>query len=883
MNKSLKKMMTLVIVIALVFTTVFSLVACKKDEQQGLDVHKHTWGEWETEYENDYECSKGTSHRTCSSCGEVQTKEIKPSHVKGEDGKCIYCGVEVYYTNNTFTAVSPSNWNELTYQDENDTQIFYNLISSFFEFDYKFDSEGNIVPGDFEVEYSAATKLEDVTAEYAEEMGYAAGATGYAWKITLRNDLKWNDGTGIKAEDFVYTMKEQLNPLFRNYRADSFYNSGTVIHNAQGYAKQGLVVDETVSNLFSGIEAAKAAGYTDIYLDMNAVNAAFAEWFGGTYAQVKGAGMLDQYFTMYDENGESLGQNFFAKYDLEAAADGQILVTDAMIADYGKCLDWDPAPDAEVAMLSVIKDYVYPEVDFEDVGIFVGDNEYELVLVLDKAIPLLKEDGSLSYMAAYQLSSLPLVKKDLYESCKQAPVAGSTLWTSNYNSSVATTASWGPYMLTSFQSGKEYVLEKNPYWYGYTANLYPGQYQTDKIVCETIGEWETAWLKFQKGEIDGISIDVSIASDYKGSDQAYFTPTDFVSSFQLQSSEEALKNRESAGINKTILTYTEFRKALSLGIDRAAYANACTTSSLAGFGLYNSMHYYDVENGGAYRETDAAKQVLCNVYGIDVSKYASLDDAVDAITGYDLAQARALIDQAYDKAIADGKMKAGDKVQLVWGTAVDSETTRRNYEFIKNAWTELMVGTKLEGKFELVFDAHFGDNWANDFRSGAYDVCAGGWTGAAWDPGYFLLAYLSPDYMYSAAWDTSAQQMTFTMPVEQEDGTVKDTELTMSLMDWYNCLNGIAGSAYDWSANAVDQETRLPLIAALEEQVLLAYYTLPMYNDYSASLMSFKADYISYEYNTFMGYGGIRYMQYNYTDSQWEEYVAENGGQLNYK
>lgn len=883
MNKSLKKMMTLVIVLALVFTTVFSLVACKKDEQQGLDVHKHTWGEWETEYENDYECSKGVSHRTCSSCGEVQTKEIKPSHVKGEDGKCIYCGVEVYYTNNTYTAVSPSNWNELTYQDENDRQIMSYIGSPFFEFDYKFDSEGNIVPGDFEVEYSAATKLEDVTAEYAEEMGYAAGATGYAWKITLRNDLKWNDGTGIKAEDFVYTMKEQLNPLFRNYRADSFYNSGTVIHNAQGYAKQGLVVDETVSNLFSGIAAAKEAGYTDLYLDMNAVNAAFGEWFGGTYAQAKAAGYLDGYFTMYDENGESLGQNFFAKYDLEAAADGQIPVTDAMIADYGKCKDWNPVPDEEVAMLSVIKDYVYPEVDFEDVGIFVGDNEYELVLVLDKAIPLLKADGSLSYMAAYQLASLPLVKKSLYESCKQAPVAGSTLWTSNYNSSVATTASWGPYMLTSFQAGKEYVLEKNPYWYGYTANLYPGQYQTDRIVCETVGEWETAWLKFQKGEIDGISIDVSIASDYKGSEQAYFTPTDFVSSFQLQSSEEALKNRESAGINKTILTYSDFRKALSLGIDRAAYANACTTSSLAGFGLYNSMHYYDVENGGAYRETDAAKQVLCNVYGIDVSKYASLDDAVDAITGYDLVQARALVDKAYDQAIKDGKIKAGDKVQLVWGTAVDNEVTRRNYEFVKNAWTELMVGTKLEGKFELVFDAHFGDNWANDFRSGAYDVCAGGWTGAAWDPGYFLLAYLSPDYMYSTAWDTSAQQMTFTMPVEQEDGTVKDTELTMSLMDWYNCLNGIAGSAYDWSANAVSQETRLPLIAALEEQVLLAYYTLPMYNDYSASLMSFKADYISYEYNTFMGYGGIRYMQYNYTDSQWAEYVSSQGGQLNYK
>lgn len=887
MNKPLKKMMTLLIIVAMVFTTVFSLVACKKDEQQGLDGHKHTWSEWTTEYDNSYKCSGGVSHRTCSICGTTQTKDVKPSHVKGDDGKCIYCGVVVYYTNSTYTAVSPSNWNELTYQDNNDTQIFYNLISSFFEFDYKFDEEGEIIPGAFEVEYSAATKLEDVTAQYADKYGYADGATGYAWKITLRNDLKWNDGTAIKAEDFVYTMKEQLNPLFRNYRADSFYNSGTVIHNAQGYAKQGLKVDETVSNLFSGIAEAKKAGYTDIYLDMNAVNAAFAEWFGGTYAQVKAAGMLDDYFTMYDDNGQSLGQNFFAKYDLEKVSDKveeqQILVTDEMIADYGKCKDWNPDPDVEVAMLSVIKNYVYPEVSFDDVGIFVGNNEYELVLCLDKAIPLLKEDGSLSYMAAYQLSSLPLVKKDLYEACKQAPVQGSTLWTSNYNSSVETTASWGPYMLTSFQSGKEYVLEKNPYWYGYTANLYEGQYQTDRIVCETIGEWETAWLKFQKGEIDGITIDVTIANDYKGSDQAYFTPTDFVSSFQLQSSEEALKNRESAGVNKTILTYTEFRKALSLGIDRAEFANSCTTSSLAGFGLYNSMHYYDVENGGAYRETDAAKQVLCNVYGIDVSKFASLDDAVDSITGYDLAQARELVNTAYDKAIADGKMKEGDKVVLVWGTAVDNESTRRTYEFVKNAWTNLMVGTKLEGKFELTFDASFGDNWANDFRSGAYDVCAGGWTGAAWDPGYFLLAYLSPDYMYSTAWDTSAQQMTFTMPVKQEDGTYKDTELTMSLMDWYNCLNGIAGSAYDWSANAVDQDTRLPLIAALEEQVLLAYYTLPMYNDYSASLISFKADYISYEYNTFMAYGGLRYMQYNYTDSQWAEFVSSQGGQLNYK
>ena len=45
---------------------------------------------------------------------------------------------------NTTTSVMPSNWNELTYADNNDTQILGYIGSSFFEYDYKF--ENNIVP-----------------------------------------------------------------------------------------------------------------------------------------------------------------------------------------------------------------------------------------------------------------------------------------------------------------------------------------------------------------------------------------------------------------------------------------------------------------------------------------------------------------------------------------------------------------------------------------------------------------------------------------------------------------------------------------------------------------------------------------------------------------
>lgn len=771
------------------------------------------------------------------------------------------------YTYNTYTSVSPSNWNELTYQDNNDTQIMSYLTSPLFEFDYKFDANGEIVPGDFEVEYSFATSLTDLSAD----------KDGTKWQITIRNDGKWNDGTPIVAGDFVYTMKEQLNPLFKHYRADSYYNGATVIKNARNYVFQGETVDvidnadvyyiNSTADLTKGQDGVYKYGNYDIKFAVKAASS----WCGGK--------SLWQY-------GAYLHYDSIVALGAMCDADGYVPVTDETIALMGTAINtasWGETADNWISYVHVF-DYVYPEMSFDQVGIS-APNDTTIVLELEQGLQLLKKDGSLDYKAAYNMASLPLVKQDLFEACKVAPVEGSELWTSKYHSSLETTASWGPYMLTEFQAGKVYKMEKNPNWYGWNMEKYKGQYQTTHIVCETISEYNTAFLKFKKGEINGIGIDVSIATDYKNSDQAYYTPSDYVGSLQLQVSEEGLRARESAGVNKTIMLQSDFRKALSLGLNRDAYAKATTTAHLAGFGLFNSMHYYDVANGKAYRESDAAKRVLCEIYNVNPADYDNdLDKAVDSITGYDLTAAKALVNSAYDKAVAAGDLKTTDKVVLTYGASVDNEITRRYYENLKNQWTELMAGTKLEGKFELEFNASFGTTWANDFRAGAYDICQGGWTGAAWDPGYFLLAYLSPDYMYSASWDTSSEEMTFTMKGVNEDGeatnVATDTyEATMALLDWYDLLNG------DWASGVLNEEFRLDLIAALEKAVLSKYYSVPVTYEFSASLMGFKTDYITYEYNTFMAYGGIQYMTYNYDDAAWADYVAKNAvnGELNYK
>lgn len=789
--------------------------------------------------------------------------DLKPTYTWEDDGK--------NYTYNTYNSVMPSNWNELTYQDENDSTLIGYFTSSFFTYDFKFDEYGEIISGDFEVKYSAASGLEDVTAQYAAEWGIDA-TENRIWKVTLRTDLKWENGDPIDAHDFIYTMKEQLNPLFQNYRADSYYGAGSMaLVGAKAYAKQGQsgwfaadsVYDTYSEALDSGLvfslnaptDSVPAEIYLRTYFD-------FPESYDATKCA---AWFIANYWGKIGITADILAK-MEGKTLAEIKADAEMNAAWEAILGW-----WKTEPNEELNLL--LANYTFPEASWDDVGIF-APSDYEIVVVLEKPLALFREDGTLSYRAAYNFSGLPLVHEATYEACKQAPAEGSTLWTTTYNKSLANTMSWGPYKLQSFQSGKQYVCVRNTEWYGYQMEENEGLYLTDKIVCDKVELWQTAWQKFLAGEIDGIGLTVDVVEDYKGSSRTYFTPNDAVASLQLQSNYAALKARQSDGVNKTLLAYTEFRKAISLSINRVKYAAEVTSASKAGYGLFGPMHYYDVENGGVFRDTDEAKKVLCDVYAVDINEYGSLDEAYEALTDYNLTEARELLESAYKQALEDGEINATDKVVLTYGSSADNENVRRVYNYLKNAIEALAVGTSLEGRLTLDFNASFGSKWADDFKSGAYDLCSGGWTGAAWDPGYFLLAYLDDNYRYAQGWDPTGVQMTYTMLGE---------EYTMNLIEWYNCLNGVSGAAHDWSEAAIGNKDRLGLIAALEGEILKTYYALPITYSYAASMLSYKLDYITCEYNTFMGYGGLKYAKYNYTDEEWAAALEEVNHVLDYK
>ena len=799
-------------------------------------------------------------------------------------------------TYHTTTATMPSNWNELTYQDNNDTQILNYITSGFFEYDYKFDdakggkynADGSInvdaiVPGGYTTNYLAATDLKDVTATVDAKWGYTdaqKAAGGYAWQITLRKDLKWDDGTAIKADDYVYSMQAQLDPDFLNFRADTYYNTLQVKKAKAYFNKNQEATYPSVGTKYESADAAIAAGEV-IYLDV------YSLWGASGYVD-KDGNKAPQWIPITDET-------VYDTPDAWAAGKAEDAFTaKGLFEQYKGMVDVGGKYEACLAIKVANTER---DITFEDVGFYKVD-DYSFVILMDKSYKFLKDDGSLSYLAAYYMQSLPLVHKAKYEKSKIAPAAGSTLWTSKYNSSLETTASCGPYKLESFQSGKAYTLVKNDNWFGYGLEAYKNQYNVTKIECEKVEEPSQNWMKFLAGEIDGVALDSEHINDYMHSKYVVYTPGTGTFGMQLFSDLNVLKK---SGNNNGILAIDEFRQAISLSLNRSDVVEKIWPgTAVACFGLMNSQYYYDVENGGVYRDTTEAKEGILRAYGFTKGadgkwsggeiNGASLDDAYEALTGYNPVKAKELVKVAYDKLVAKAEYYGYDAskgITIVYGSSIDNAKQRQRCQYVQDLLNTLCAGTGLEGKITLKFDASAGDKWSNAFKSGATQIGFGyGFGGNPFNPFDIVGGFVDPENSlnYHTYWDTKNEKMTLTMPAGDYEGAGKT--ITMSLCNWYKCLNGLADKAngdtevYNWDAGYAPASARLVVLAALEEKVIQKAYSVMLISEYSGELSSPKFSQISYDYNTFMAYGGMRYLVVNYTDAEWAEYVAAHNNDL---
>lgn len=144
-------------------------------------------------------------------------------------------------------------------------------------------------------------------------------------------------------------------------------------------------------------------------------------------------------------------------------------------------------------------------------------------------------------------------------------------------------------------------------------------------------------------------------------------------------------------------------------------------------------------------------------------------------------------------------------------------------------------------------------------------------------------AYTSSEYQYDPSWDTKSADIDITLA----DGVT----YTATAWDWTQAMLGEVitikaedGTTKEFSAGSADDnsEDRFEVLVGLENAVLGNYDLIPMFDDCTAALKSMKIQFATDEYYYSIGRGGVQYMTYDYSDAEWDAFVSEQGGKLNY-
>ena len=803
----------------------------------------------------------------------------------------------------------PTAWNPHTYESNSSTYVLDYTGDALYTFDYKDVDNPSL---GFEIVPSMAADVpEDVTAEYAGRFGIPAveegeeAPTGYAYRIPIKEGLVYDNGDALTAEDFVESVKLLLNPKAANHRADHMYAGTLKIVNAENYLKQGSVIVESVDTQFASISAAVAAG-KQLYVDTTVLDAIWMYWAGGTFAQVQRAGFFPGYFTIYAGEGAErapTAENFWDKWIvpyLDDIAEGSTSVAfnmadfEAMFNDYANCDDWNPDADSELAGIFGIEN-TYPALDFSEVGFFADGNAIVIVL-----IDAVEAGWDLNYNLC---TDFFLVHPETYKACEKVDENG--LYTNSYGTSVDTFVGFGPYKLAEYVADSRILLVKNELWHNHSE----GTYQTTQVLYQKVSDDATRREMFEKGELDSYGLLAKDMADYISSPYLYYTDSESTWYLAMNPDLATLTEMQAATqpivagnvVNKTVLTITEFRQALSYSLDREAFNLQLSPTSGIAKALLSEMIVADPLSGTSYRATEEAKDAILEFWGLDDQvgegkRFATKEDAIASITGYDPEGAKELFREAYEAAttgenpllsaelIASGNWE----VQICIGIPSAVDYYNDGAAFLATCWTEAVKGTPFEGHLTFKNSQELGStSFGSYLREGKVDLLFGvGYGGSMFDP-YSTMLYMVVQSPYDALTDKT------TIPVEVE---LEGVTYRSSLYNWVACMNGYeinAGVIVDGEATGEtvalkfgagsEQSLRVKILAACEKAYMGLSNIFPLQTDTSASLRGMRINYKTEEYILGLGRGGIKYYTYSMDDATWAEYVKSQGGVVNYK
>jgi len=226
----------------------------------------------------------------------------------------------------------------------------------------------------------------------------------------------------------------------------------------------------------------------------------------------------------------------------------------------------------------------------------------------------------------HALGTVRILPKHVLEGAYRNGSFGSTYGLGTPPESLVTS---GPFRLTQFVPNEKTVLTRNPYWFGIDSRRHRLPY-LDELVYQVVPDQNTAALKFQAGEVDGL--DNVKPEDYpryrddqqKGNYTLYDLGPTLATNFlwfNLNRVKET-RGRKHAGqpvvdpVKYAWFRQTDFRRAVSMAIDRDAIIRAV----MFGEGVKNwsqstrgNLAWYDSTVSGPDHDPEAAKRLLAGL------------------------------------------------------------------------------------------------------------------------------------------------------------------------------------------------------------------------------------------------------------------------------
>ncbi|MDD4124129.1 MAG: ABC transporter substrate-binding protein, partial [Eubacteriales bacterium] len=664
--------------------------------------------------------------------------------------------VAAEYTYRGYSTALGNNWNPHTWETNADNTIQDYLSMPFCTMSIK-DSENGV----YQWVYEMATSVEDVTEDHKDDLTkynvtLPSGKTadevteGYVFEIKLNPDAKWEDGTVINADSYIYSMQQLLNSKMRNYRANLYYSGESAVAGGLAYYNSEAPIYlpmvpayEDEGDYSYDLEAGIANGEVYINLSsaemtlysmsLNDLHSTYGVGDDADYTSIKNAENAFGYTKITNENKETA-----LKLINDILTDLFGITDEAELADYVK------------EALFVNKGEVGEKVEYDAVGCYKVD-DLTIRYVCQTSIDY-------NYFLT-SCTSTWLVYETLYEAGKDTT---GELITTDYCTSKETTMSYGPYKLSSYEDGKQIVFVQNESWYGWTENDDGSltsttnfevdgkkiqQYQTTKVIIDVMDD-ATAKQMFLKGDLNDWTPNADDLIEYSSSSRLYQIDETYTMSLFFDCDLEDLKamDESKGNQNSVVLSNINFREAFSLAIDRSEWVKT-TEGYKPSYGLMNTLYYYDVYNDptSSYRGSDAAMQAICDLYGVeygDGKLYTTLKEAYKSINGYNLTEAKELMKTACDELVAAELYTAGEPIviRIAWMKGALDTPAQNQCSAIEGYLNAAIEGSGF-GAITLEPYGSLNDRYGDVGTRGDYAIGYGAWGGAAFYPFRNLQVY----------------------------------------------------------------------------------------------------------------------------------------------